>query len=115
MDKLLVTGGSGFIGINLINSLSGHYSILNVDKKPPADAKQKIFWKDIDILDYNVLENEILNFEPDYIIHLAAITDLNGKDSGYYNANVQGTWNIVKICERLNKLKKVIFTSSMYV
>ena len=115
MDKLLVTGGSGFIGINLINSLSRRYSILNIDKKPPDDVKQKIYWKEIDVLDYNALENEILNFGPDYIIHLAAITDLNGNNSDYYITNVEGTRNMVKICGRLNQLKKVIFTSSMYV
>ena len=50
MDKLLVTGGSGFIGIFLFNCVSGRFSIMTIDKKPPAYAKQKIYWKKIDIL-----------------------------------------------------------------
>ena len=115
MDKILITGGSGFIGINLINSVSKKYNVLNIDKHPPAYTKQKEYWKEIDILDNNKLEKEILAFDPDYIIHLAAVTDLNGKDNSYYLANVEGTRNVAKICEKLNHLKKVVFTSSMYV
>ena len=115
MEKLLVTGGSGFIGINLINSLSGRYRVLNIDKHPPRFEKHKNYWKAVNILDFNNLEKEILAFNPDYIIHLAAVTDLNGRDSDYYAANVEGIRNLVIICEKLKNLKKIIFTSSMYV
>ena len=115
MDKILVTGGSGFIGTNLINRLVNNYSVFNLDKHTPANTKLISHWKEIDILDYINLEKEIINFDPDYIIHLAAVTDLNGRNNEYYNANVEGTENIIKICGKLKKLKKVIFTSSMYV
>lgn len=115
MDKIIVTGGSGFIGTNLIGYLSKNYQILNIDKHRPANAAFISNWKEIDILDYNSLEKEILGFSPNYIIHLAAVTDLNGRDNDYYNANVEGTGNIIRICEKLNQLKKVLFTSSMYV
>ncbi len=115
MNKIIVTGGSGFIGTNLIGCLSKNFQVLNIDKYPPANAAFTSNWKKIDILDYKGLEKEILDFCPDYIIHLAAITDLNGRNNDYYNANVEGTENIIRICGKLNNLKKVIFTSSMYV
>jgi nucleoside-diphosphate-sugar epimerase len=115
MDKILVTGGSGFIGTNLVQSLAKKYSVLNVDNTPPVNIKLLPFWRKCDILDFVNLEKEILSFNPDYVIHLAAITDLNGRNKEYYRANVEGTRNIITICEKLDNLKKVIFTSSMYV
>ena len=115
MDKVLITGGSGFIGTNLINSLANKYQVLNLDKHPPVNSELTLYWREIDILDYIKLENEILDFNPEYVIHLAAVTDLDGRNNKYYNANVEGTENLIRICGKLNKLKKVIFTSSMYV
>ncbi len=115
MNKVLVTGGSGFIGTNLIKDLVNQYQVLNLDKHPPVNPELTVYWRENDILDQVRLEKEILGFNPDYIIHLAAVTDLNGRNKEYYSANVEGTENIIRICEKLNKLKKVIFTSSMYV
>jgi GlcNAc-P-P-Und epimerase len=112
----LVTGGSGFIGTNLIEALIVKgFVILNVDITSPSKKAHEQYWKNVDILNYKSLAKEIISFSPDVIIHLAAVTDLNGETLKYYESNITGTQNIIKICTQLISLKKVIFTSSMYV
>ncbi len=116
MKKFLVTGGSGFIGTNLMDALvSQGHRVLNLDSTKPANSQQLPYWKQIDILDYAGLEAEITSFNPEVIVHLAAVTDLNGKTAEYYKANTTGTQNIVDIAKKLPSLKRVIYTSSMYV
>ena len=57
----------------------------------------------------------VISFSPDYIIHLAARTDLNGKSINDYSANTAGVSNLMKIIHELPNLKKLIVTSSMLV
>ena len=116
MQKVLITGGSGFIGTNLIESLRRQsYSLLNIDLAQPLNPEHLIFWKQADILDKASFEEAVNAFDPEIIIHLAAVTDLNGKDLEYYSANIKGTENLITIAANLPNLKKVIYTSSMYV
>jgi nucleoside-diphosphate-sugar epimerase len=47
MDHLsvLVTGGSGFIGINLVDRLIAEgYQVTNFDKAPPAKGEHRSYW-----------------------------------------------------------------------
>jgi nucleoside-diphosphate-sugar epimerase len=116
MNKIVVTGGSGFIGTNLVNKLAKDgFVVLNIDNKEPLDINHKDYWQQIDILNYQSLEKAVMLFNPDAIIHLAAITDLNGKSLEYYKVNTEGTSNIIKVASKLSSLRKVVFTSSMYV
>lgn len=114
--KILILGGSGFIGTNLINYLlTQPYTILNFDINPPKIKSHTSIWKQVDIRDKKHLINETISFQPDYVIHLAARTDLNGKKLDDYSANILGVSNLLDALEHITNLKRVIFTSSMYV
>ena len=117
MNKILITGGSGFIGTNLIEYLRGFnaFEILSLDIAKPKISSQQSLWRDIDIRNKVELGKAVLDFKPDYVIHLAARTDLNGAALNDYDANIGGVSNLLEALEGVPNLKRVIFTSSMYV
>lgn len=117
MNKILITGSSGFIGTNLIEYLKGlnAFEILSLDIAEPKISSQQSLWRDIDIRDKAELGKAVLDFNPDYVIHLAARTDLNGNILNDYDANIGGVSNLLEALEGVPNLRRVIFTSSMYV
>ncbi len=116
MARILITGGSGFIGTNLIdNLLNSQHEVLNVDITPPRNVQHVEFWKRIDILDRKSLRDAAMKFQPDYCLHMAARTDLEGKCLEDYVDNTIGVENIIDVVSELKVVKRVIFASSMLV
>ncbi|SDM09032.1 Nucleoside-diphosphate-sugar epimerase [Segatella bryantii] len=115
--NILITGGSGFIGTNLIKKLQkdSKYTLRSIDIAEPKVKQHRSIWHKVDIRDKEKLTSEIVSFSPDYVIHLAARTDLNGKTLQDYDANIQGVTNLLDALEKVPNLKQAVFASSMYV
>lgn len=114
--KILVTGGSGFIGTNFIQMCKNKkYEVINLDIKEPQSKEHLPCFQKVDICDFESLYRSVMDFQPEYIVHLAARTDLEGKSIEEYKANTIGVENLLKIIPKLRSLKKVIITSSMLV
>src|SRR3989338_7565909 len=89
--KILITGGSGFIGTNAMDyALAQDFEILNLDCKKPNKEVHIAHWKKIDIEDASAFRTAILEFKPDYILHLAAKTGMDVKDIQFFSANTEG-------------------------
>ena len=115
--KILITGGSGFIGTNAIDFFrTKGFEILNLDIKPPQNHLHEQFWSQCDILDLNTYKKLSLEFNPDYFLHLAARTDLQGKtDLSEYAANIEGVQNTVEVVNSCPRIQRTIFASSRMV
>ena len=114
-NRVLVIGGSGFIGSHTADSLTNlGYKVTIFDLIDSKWRKKKQKFIKGNILDYNQLELAIA--ETDFVYHLAATADIAESYNdpiNLLNNNIIGTTNIASLCSKY-KIKKLIFGSSMY-
>jgi nucleoside-diphosphate-sugar epimerase len=114
--RVLITGGSGFIGTNLMDYyISKKCNVLNIDIVSPRNPQHFAYWHQADICDIAALSEVVKAFDPNYILHMAAKTDLNGSVLDDYQANTVGVKSLIKAAQSAPSLKRVIFASSMLV
>jgi UDP-glucose 4-epimerase len=118
--KIVITGGSGYIGtrLSLFLSKQGHEVITVCATKIP----QKKGWTDIihqfivgDIRNIETI-NKISEVNADVIIHLVSLDHHDSEKAPNYvsEINVQSTWNLLETCTK-NGLKKFIYFSTIHV
>jgi nucleoside-diphosphate-sugar epimerase len=115
--RVLVTGGSGFIGTNVLDHLTvgGRYEVLNLDIAAPGHPGHRAWWREVDLLDRATLRAAIGNFNPHIVLHLAARTDLGGSRVDDYPANTLGVQHLLEALDTAPALHRAIFASSMLV
>jgi len=104
MKKILLTGGNGFFCTRFAARYINTYEILSTDVPM------------LDITDVTKVTETIKNFNPDYVIHAAAIASTEFCDKNpelAYKINVTGAINVAKACKSVNA--KMIFISSEQV
>ena len=116
-SKVVVFGGSGFLGSHVADVLSkkgANVTIFDkVQSKYINNGSQKMVIGDI--LDKELVSKTIEN--TDYVYHFAAIADIKESSKNPFDTvkyNVLGTVNILEAC-RTHKVKRFLFGSTIYV
>lgn len=114
MKKVLITGGTGFVGSHLVD----HLLEAGIAVRCLVKDKLGLGWIDdskceiVDggLEDYDVLVSAVSGV--DTIFHLAALTK-SPTDEGFYKVNVMGTVNLLKAILQYNpKIQRFVFVSS---
>tara|TARA_Y100001963_G_scaffold156665_1_gene250848 strand:+ start:57 stop:896 length:840 start_codon:yes stop_codon:yes gene_type:complete len=102
---ILITGGAGFVGTNLIKQLlKKDHKVSSVDNYSTGKTKNHIEGCEYVKGDICDIKNDF-NPKFDIVFHLAAIARIQPsfkKPENYIQTNFQGTYNIVKYCIREN-------------
>lgn len=101
--KIFITGSSGFIGSHLTPLLSQNHSVHIMSA---------------DLLDFRQVEEEIKNFNPDIVVHLAARTEVEKsfyEQITFSEVNYVGTVNLIESACKLDKKPYFVFASTMEV
>ncbi len=113
-QKILLIGGSGFIGLHLAKKLSEFDNYMAIFSKDAAKAKKldfadKIRFIEGDITDYKAIEESIK--DKDVIINLTAIVQDSNVFDPYLDleVNCKGQLNILEARKKVNPSSKYIF------
>ena len=122
MEKVLITGGSGFIGSHVADKfIKNNYEVIVVDnlvtgKYENINGKKKKFINE-DIRDIKNLEKIFLDNKISYVIHMAAQVSVSASvEDIKYDAeeNIIGFINVLELSKKYN-IKKVLFSSTAAV
>ncbi len=113
MRNIIVTGGSGFIGSNIVDLLvKKNFNVTVIDKKKPKNLKTKFIKSDLSNI--KILKKITKNI--DCIYHLAGVSDVTKvkkMPTLTIKDNIILTVNLLEAA-RINKIKRFVFASSIY-
>jgi UDP-glucose 4-epimerase len=121
INYILVTGGAGYIGSILTAQLvKKKYNVIVLDNLSTGSKlllNKKVKFIKIDLKNLSYLKKKLKNYNIQSIFHFAAslsVPESQKKPLMYYQNNVIGTENLIKIAQQ-KKIKKFIFSSTCAV
>lgn len=116
MTRVLVTGGSGFLGSRVTEALASHPGVevvVAADVREPsaAAASAGIVFEPCDVTDPGTLEPVLARHRIDVVVHLAAIVNPGIDPDLEYRVDVEGSANVIAACTA-SGVRRLIVSSS---
>ncbi len=113
--KILVLGGSGFIGSHIVDFLLEEKHEVKVYDIESPKYNQKCYYIKADVMDLNRLIQESESY--DIIYHLAAEADVNRFHNSPYYSNLITSCSTINVLEaaKINSIKRVLLASTEWV
>jgi sterol-4alpha-carboxylate 3-dehydrogenase (decarboxylating) len=116
LGNVLVIGGCGFLGHNIVSlclsSYTSQVSVLDLhttrNRRPDSD---KVTYYEGDITLLSSILPVFEKVKPDVVIHTASPTLAGGSKAMYQKVNVEGTKCVVEACQK-SGVKALVYTSS---
>lgn len=115
MNKILITGGSGLLGSNIAKLAASEFDVYATYNKNEVRMKDVHFFQ-IDLTKKEELV-KIEQIEPKYIIHCAALTNVDyceDHPNEAYNQNVLASIHIAKVAKKIRSYLVYISTDSVF-
>ena len=112
-STILVTGGAGFLGANILMQAGRETSVHAVDLAPLRLERENLTWHTLDLSDHEALRRLFLDLRPDAVIHTAALSDIDFCEANPEKAeavNVGASLRIAELC-RDSGARLVYFSS----
>lgn len=116
--RILLTGGSGFIGTNFVQrAVADGHELRDLSHLPPLNPAHNLIWRECNILNGSKLTREIQDFSPEAVLHLAARAECDEDTTveAGYRQNTAGTSNLLEAVGQTRSVKRLIITSTQYV
>ena len=114
--RLLVTGGSGFIGTHLARKAkASNAEWRNLDIRRPVSGEALDGWRCVDVMKPQQLDQAVSDFAPTHMLHLAARTDTDSMLLSDYDVNTIGTMNVLEAAALSDALDRFVFVSTQFV
>src|SRR3989344_4273843 len=120
---IIVTGGTGFIGSNLVTELvrqKARVIVIDIENDPNSlfsinKLEGKAIFRKTDIRNGKELLRIFKEYTPDYIFHIAAITIVPyayANPLETFESNLIGTVNVLEAARKVKNLKAIVVASS---
>ena len=116
MDRILITGALGQLGVEFIKYFKKYnLFVLATDVRNPK-KKLNCTFENADVLDKNRIDSLVKKYDINIIYHLVAILSANGEKNPFnsWKLNMDSFQNIAEIAVE-NRIKKVFWPSSIAV
>jgi len=115
--RILVTGGTGVIGQELLNLIKQDNKVFVADLVQMPEKSKNISFKTINLARDNL--EFIKDFDPNIIFHLAAVFERSVESGGFWNNNFENnvmlSHKLIDISMSCQSLEKFVFASSYLV
>ena len=119
MDKILITGGSGFIGSFIVEEALNRNMETWVAVRSSSSRKflqdTRIRFIELDFSSEENLRKQLAGHKFDYVVHAAGVTKCLDKND-FFRMNTNGTANLVNVLSEPDRMpRRIVFLSSLSI